>query len=152
MSDSSSEVVVSIAEAARRLGVSPVAVVRHIDEGQLQTRRVDHAKGLYVVLPETPEPAPGDDHTNLENGPATEAMSEEFQARVGRLEATLERLEVNIIGVFRDAVVELKEQLAAKDRQLAERDRQIAELHALLAASNSGPKARRGVIRRAFAL
>ncbi len=102
--------------------MSPVAVVRHIDEGQLQTRRVDHARGLHVVLLETPEPAPENGHTSLENGPATEAMSEEFQARVGRLEATLERLEANIMAAFREAVAVLKEQLAAKDRQLGEHE------------------------------
>ena len=142
MSDSSSEFVVSIAEAARRLGMSPVAVVRHIDEGQLQTRRVDHARGLQVVLPEALESIARDRHTSPENGPSAETRNPESQARVGRLVATLERLEANTVGFFRDAMAVLKEELAAKDRQLAQRDRQIAELHALLAASNSRPKAR----------
>ncbi len=152
MSDSSSEVVVSIAEAARRLGVSPVAVVRHIDEGQLQTRRVNHARGLHVVLPETPEPALQDAPKSPENGISTEASTKEFQASVGYLEATLERLEVDTIGVFRKVVALLNEQLAAKDRQLAQRDRQVAELHALLAASNPKSKERRGLMRRLCAL
>jgi hypothetical protein len=142
MSDSSSEFVVSIAEAARRLGMSPVAVVRHIDGGQLQTRRVDHARGLQVVLPEALESIARDRHTSPENGPSAEARNTESQARVGRLVATLERLEANTVGFFRDAMAVLKEELAAKDRQLAQRDRQIVELHALLAASNSRSKAR----------
>ena len=130
----------------------PVAVVRHISEGQLQTRRVSHAKGIHVVLPEVLDPVSQPGPGSPENGPPIEVAVADVQDKANPLANALERLELNAIGVFRDAVAVLKEELAAKDRQLAQRDRQIAELHAILAASSSTPKARRGLIHRLCAL
>ena len=128
MSDSSSDVVVSIAEAARRLSVTPDVVCKHINQGQLQTRRVENAKGIHVVLPDTPSVALPPSPDTAQNGHAQANMPAEIETTIAALREALVQQEASRVAVLRDAITILRGQLAIKDQQIAERDRQIAGL------------------------
>ena len=129
MSDTQSEIVVSITEAALRLGVTPDGIRKRIRRGQLQTRRVNHARGIHVVLPMESSALVSAGQEGSQNGRSIEAVAQELQATVAHLGASLERLEADTVGMLRETVTVLKEQLATKDQQLAEKDRQLLELH-----------------------
>ena len=136
MSNSSAEVVVSIAEAARRLGVTPDAVCKHINQGQLRTRRLDHTKGLHVVLPDRPE-------ESAPSSPSETALAvAELRAAVAALQEALADHEARTGAALCDALI----QLGLRDQHLAERDRHIAELCMLVTASHT--RAKQGLIRR----
>jgi hypothetical protein len=95
---------------------------------------VNHARGVHVILPETPQHRPGDDQPDT-------ALASELKAATSALQAILVQQESGTTDVLREAVSTLKEQLVIKDQQLAERDRQILDLRAvLLEMSNNRPK------------
>ena len=125
---------VSVEEAARRLGLTPDAIRKRIRRGQLETRRVNHARGVHVILPEIPQCRPEDAQPDT-------VLASELKAAAAALQAILAHQESNTADVLREAVSTLKEQLVIKDQQLAERDRQILDLRAvLLEMSNNRPK------------
>ena len=128
MSDSSSDVVVSIAEAARRLSVTPDVVCKHINQGQLQTRRVENAKGIHVVLPDALDASLEPGPEAARNGHTHGSVPVELEIAIAALREALAHQEANKVAALRDAVTVLRGQLAIKDEQLAERDRQIAFL------------------------
>ena len=132
MSENSSETVLSITEAARRLGVTEDAIRKRIRRGQLQTRRVNHARGIHVVLPASPQ-SPRDCPGRPEWDEArAAALVREIQAALDLLRAALDRQETEAGAALQKAVATLNDQLTEKDRQLAAKDQQIAELHDLV--------------------
>jgi excisionase family DNA binding protein len=105
-------VLVSIKEAAQRLGVVEATVRRHIRNRELVAHQVPRPQG-FVWMVELP-----DDETGK---PDNNGMSEEL---VESLRDTIRRQD--------ETIDQLQEQLQSKDGQLESKDRQIEQLHVLL--------------------
>jgi excisionase family DNA binding protein len=103
---------VSIKEAAQRLGVVEATVRRHIRNGELIAHQVPRPQG-FVWMVELPEDEAGKQDTN---GTSEELMDS--------LRDTIRRQD--------ETIAQLQEQLQSKDGQLESKDRQIEQLHVLL--------------------
>ena len=103
---------VSIKEAAQRLGVVEATVRRHIRNGELVAHQVPRPQGFVwmVELPEDEVEKPGN------NGASVELMES--------LRDTIRRQD--------ETIAQLQEQLQSKDGQLESKDKQIEQLHVLL--------------------
>jgi excisionase family DNA binding protein len=117
---------VSIKEAAQRLGVVEATVRRHIRNGEVVAHQVPRPQG-FVWMVELPEDEVGKQDTN--------GISEEL---MDSLRDTIRRQD--------ERIAQLQEQLQSKDGQLESKDRQIEQLHILLQQSQAAlpePKDRR---------
>ena len=103
---------VSIKEAAQRLGVVEATVRRHIRNRELVAHQVPRPQG-FVWMVELPDDEAGKPDNN--------GMSEEL---VESLRDTIRRQD--------ETIDQLQEQLQRKDGQLESKDRQIEQLHVLL--------------------
>ena len=103
---------VSIKEAAQRLGVVEATVRRHIRNRELVAHQVPRPQG-FVWMVELPDDEAGKPDNN--------GMSEEL---VESLRDTIRRQD--------ETIDQLQEQLQNKDGQLESKDRQIEQLHVLL--------------------
>src|SRR3954468_11552146 len=86
---------VSVEEAARRLGLTPDAIRKRIRRGQLETRRVNHARGVHVVLPETLQYRPKTVQPDM-------TLASELKAATTALQAILAHQESNTTNVLRE--------------------------------------------------
>jgi excisionase family DNA binding protein len=103
---------VSIKEAAQRLGVVEATVRRHIHNGELVAHQVPRPQGFVWMVE-----LPGDEVGK----PGNNGMSEEL---MGSLRDTIRRQD--------ETIAQLQEQLQSKDGQLESKDKQIEQLHVLL--------------------
>ena len=103
---------VSIKEAAQRLGVVEATVRRHIRNGELVAHQVPRPQG-FVWMVELPEDEGGKPDNN--------GISEELMDSL-----------MDIIRRQDETIAQLQEQLQSKDGQLGSKDRQIEQLHVLL--------------------
>jgi excisionase family DNA binding protein len=103
---------VSIKEAAQRLGVVEATVRRHIRNGEVVAHQVPRPQG-FVWMVELPE----DEVEKLGNNGTSEELMDLLRDTVRRQDET---------------IVQLQEQLHSKDGQLESKDRQIEQLHILL--------------------
>jgi excisionase family DNA binding protein len=137
---------VSVAEAARALGVSPETVRRRIKSGEIEARRAIRSQSTVweVSLPLTtprgvPPLAPVTDHTvasPLESEHATSATSDVALHPSPRLDATPEA-SVPLVASIARLIAELAEVRVISDRradQLVSQAETIGELRAEVAA------------------
>jgi hypothetical protein len=110
---------VTMAEAARRLGVTVETVKRRLQRGELQGHQQPRPQGFVWII-ELPDETdnPGDTPT------ATPSDTPSTAAEIRRLEEMVELL--------RQELESRNNQLEVKDRQLEERAREVQELHVLL--------------------
>ncbi len=110
---------VPLPEAARRLGLSSMAVRKRCQRGTLPAQK--RGAMWYVAL----------DKTGLRDGPARPAI-DETTARPSR-----DTGEATQDSGYQEALVLAREQLAVKDRQIEAMQRQASELHTLLAQTQA---------------
>jgi len=114
---------VTMAEAAHRLGVSTDTVRRRLHRGDLEGHQQPTPQG-FIWLIEIPENAgPGDAYA------VADADSDSAQADATASELSSAR---ELIEVFRKEIEIRDKQLEVKDQQIETKDRQIGELHVLL--------------------
>jgi excisionase family DNA binding protein len=110
---------VTMTEAAQRLGVSTDTIKRRLRRGELKGRKQPRPQGFTWLIELKAE---------FENGNGTRAAT---RAHTDASTGALEHLE-NLIASLRSQVAAQQEQLVAKDHQIETKDRQIEQLHVLL--------------------
>jgi len=131
---------VTMGEAAERLGVSTDTIRRRLRRGELKGRHQLTPQG-FIWLIEVPEPVGG--NTEVEHGPgkaplhlaSAPAGSSAVRAIAPRDAAPA----ANDLQALRELVEVLHHEIEAKDRQLDYRNCQIEQLHVLLQQAQSSP-------------
>ena len=106
------EGVVSIQEAANRLGITEDGVKKRIKRGRLKAQRINDA--LYVFVSELDRQTP-------DKQPDTKLSQKVSQQR-------RQDKQNKLVSVLEEDVAYLKQQITIKDQQLAEKDQQLKEL------------------------
>jgi hypothetical protein len=114
---------VSMTEAAQRMGVSTDTIKRRLRRGELKGRKQPRPQGFTWLIELEAE---------CERGNGTKASTQaETSARTDARMGAVERLE-ELIASLQSQVASQQEQLVVKDHQIETKDRQISELHVLL--------------------
>jgi excisionase family DNA binding protein len=114
---------VTMTEAAQRLGVSTDTIKRRLRRGELKGRKRPRPQGFTWLIELEAE---------FENSNETRAATRAHtDASTDASTGALEHLE-DLIASLRSQVAAQQEQLAAKDHQIETKDRQIEQLHILL--------------------
>ena len=106
------EGVVSIQEAANRLGITEDGVKKRIKRGRLKAQRINDA--LYVFVSE------------LDGQAADKQRDTKISQKVSQQRR--QDKQNNLVSALEEDVVYLKQQITIKDQQLAEKDQQLKEL------------------------
>ncbi len=114
---------VTIAEAARRLGVSQDTVKRKLRRGELKGRQQPRPQGFTWII-ELEEDGLGESVTDAKTEARTGAST---TARTGELHLLEE-----MVSTLRAQIAGQQEQLTVKDSQLETKDHQIEQLHVLV--------------------
>ena len=112
----------TMAEAARRLGVTVETVKRRLQRGELQGHQQPRPQGFVWLIEVPEEEDQGDTPMVTPSAPLSDTPSAAGEIR--RLEEMVELL--------RQELEARDRQLEVKDRQLEERGREVQELHVLL--------------------
>jgi hypothetical protein len=126
---------VSMTEAAQRMGVSTDTIKRRLRRGELKGRKQPRPQGFTWLIELEAE---------YERGNGTKASTQaETSARTDARMGAVERLE-ELIASLQSQVASQQEQLVVKDHQIETKDQQISELHILLQRGLSLPAPRSG--------
>ena len=106
------EGVVSIQEAANRLGITEDGVKKRIKRGRLKAQRINDA--LYVFVSE------------LDRQAADKQQDTKLSQKVSQQRR--QDKQNNLVPALEEDVAYLKQQITIKDQQLAEKDQQLKEL------------------------
>jgi predicted ArsR family transcriptional regulator len=119
---------VSLAEAASRLGVSVDTVRRRLQKGELRGQQQARAQGYVWLIEIEEEPDPGNSPADAEH--ISQISVAACQAEIGRLEGM---------------VAMLQDRVNSQETELEARRREVQELHVLLQQSQAAlPASREG--------
>jgi hypothetical protein len=114
---------VTMAEAAKRLGVSVDTIRRKLRRGELQGCQQPRPQGFIWVV-ELPEESDNHDVTFAETVADTSASYPGSKGEICRLEET--------VAVLQAQVVAQQQQMEAQQEELTAKNKQIEQLHVLL--------------------